>query len=147
MGSDVAIGSIAATVHIVPQQIRPNAPLFCELSEGMNILVWVIRQMIASSTEDEATAGNCRTAWGEVIADWTGGLDVAPCPGCAAAGIVQANASKAASAAAFSARVNASNKLTRFSRFASMTPEMDLPKWEGQAITKIGHFGGRRSRL
>ena len=67
VGSDVAIGSITATVHIVPQQIRPKAPLGCEVFEGLDILIRVIPQTIASSTENEATAGNCRTPSVEVI--------------------------------------------------------------------------------
>jgi len=73
-------------------------------------------------------------------------LELAPCPGCAAAGIAQANASKATNTATFSAWIDASNNLTSFSRFVAMTTEMDLPIWEGQAITGIRQLRHRRCR-
>lgn len=137
---------MAATVHIVPQQIRLISPLCCELSTGADTSGWTFRQTLTSSMASGATAGNSATAWFEFDAVWTGSLEDAHAQDAQRPALPRRMPAKRP---ARPPSVPGSMRRTTSRRSAvsfAMAPGMDLPKWEGQAITNIRQFGDRRSR-
>lgn len=63
--SEVTLSSMAATVHIVPQQTRLEPPPGCESSEGAAMPGRVTAHTVASSLDKEAAADICRTTCSE----------------------------------------------------------------------------------
>lgn len=131
-GRDAPSCSISATVHIVPQQGRPCAPSSVGLPAASEPPFPAWSHWSVRADLSEAAASEMISTCGTGLAAVDSARGVAPCPGCAVAGIAHANDSRTTSAVAFNAVARVPNGVTQFHRFVGSSGEMELPMGEGQ---------------